>query len=340
MAKNCKVPPGRGGGAGRGAGSAAARGGGGGAARGNPAELGPPEDYTVTAIPGIIAAGQKWKSVWTGTGNNADGIIATKDGGILAAQNTNSQVMKIDKDGKVSFPYTKTPTSGSVSMNKKGSLFVLERALPQAIEQLEPKRHIFANMINGEPLDCAGGLVNDMVAASNGGVYFTMGGLFYANPQGAVTKQGTVTGTNGIVLSTDEKTLYVTGRIGEAPAGGGRGGPGGAGGGSMIAFDVQPDGSLTHERQFAMAGGDGSTIDAKGRIYATRGPLLPNGKPAITIISDDGGIIGQIPTPRDFITVAFSGPDKKTLYGVFNNQRQDEIFTIQMIAQGYKGRMK
>src|SRR5581483_8432231 len=102
--------------------------------------------YSVMAIPGVIAAGQQWKSVWTGTGNNADGIIATKDGGILAAQNTNSQVMKIDKDGKVSFPYTNTPTSGAVSMNKKGTLFVVERALPMAIEELEPKRHIVANM--------------------------------------------------------------------------------------------------------------------------------------------------------------------------------------------------
>jgi hypothetical protein len=42
----------------------------------------------------------------------------------------------------------------------------------------------------------------------------------------------------------------------------------------------------------------------------------------------------------NFITVAFSGPDKKTLYGVFNNREYDEIFTIQMIAQGYKDRAK
>ncbi|HEY2381230.1 MAG TPA: SMP-30/gluconolactonase/LRE family protein [Terriglobia bacterium] len=337
IAKNCKVPPtqARGGGAGRGSGSAAGRGGGAGrgsgGGRGSAADTGP-EEYTVTAIPGIIAAGQKWKSVWTGTGNDADGIMATKDGGILAAQNTNSQVMKIDKDGKVTFPYTHTPTAGSIAMNKKGSLFVLERALPQAIEQLEPKRHIFANMINGEPLDCAGGLVNDMVAASNGGVYFTMGGVFYANPAGVITKQGTVAGTNGIVLSPNEKTLYVTGRITPAPAGGG--------GGSMIAFDIKPDGSLTNERQYAMAGGDGSAVDSQGRLYATGGPGLPGGKPALSVIGTDGKIIGQIPIPRPFITVVFSGKDKKTLYGVFNNQRQDEIFSIQMIAQGYKGRSK
>ena len=54
----------------------------------------------------------------------------------------------------------------------------------------------------------------------------------------------------------------------------------------------------------------------------------------------DGKALGSIQTPLNFITVAFSGPDKKTLYGVANNQRFDEIFTIPMIAQGYTGRAK
>lgn len=335
VAKNCKMPPPppapRGGGAARGAAA------GGGAARGgNPNEPPAHREYTVTAIPGVIAAGQQWKSIWTGTGNNADGIIATKDGGILAAQNTNSQIMKIDKDGKVSVAYKDTFTSGAVSMNKKGALFVVQRALPQAIWQLEPKRQLLANMLNGEPFECTGGLLNDLTADSKGGAYFTMGVLYYANPKGVVTKQGTFAGlTNGIILSPDEKTLYVTGRMGPAPAAGeaGRGGPGGGGG--LVAFDVQPDGSLTNERQFAMVGGDGTAVDGAGRIYTTT-----NGEAGIQVLAPDGKVLGAIPTPLNFITVAFSGPDKKTLYGVANTQRFDEIFTIPMIAQGYKGRAK
>jgi hypothetical protein len=51
-------------------------------------------------------------------------------------------------------------------------------------------------------------------------------------------------------------------------------------------------------------------------------------------------VLGEIPSPLPLITVAFSGPDKKTLYGVANTQWFDEIFTIPMIAQGYKGRAK
>ena len=316
IATKCKTPPPpRGGGAGRGAGSgsAAGRGSGGPVNPDAPPKL---MDYTVTAIPGVIAAGQKWKSVWTGTGNNADGIIGTNDGGILAAQNTNSAVMKIDKDGKVSFPYKDTNTGGALSMNKKGAMFIVERSLPASVWQLSPRRQLVANMLNGEPLDCLGGVINDLTADSKGGVYFTMGGLFYANPKGVVTRYGENLTTNGVILSPNEKTLYVTTR-------------------GLVAFDVRPDGSLTNQRQFAMVGADGTTVDAAGRIYTTQ----PN-EQKVYVLGPDGKVLGSIPTPINFITVAFSGPDKKTLYGVANNQRFDEIFTIQMIAQGYKGRAK
>src|SRR5215468_541983 len=170
----CKVPPpqrgGGRGGDGRGAAAAAApaAGRGGDARGGNNAAAGPPQkvEYKVEAIPGVIASGQQWKSVWTGTGNNADGIIATKDGGILAAQNTNSDVMKIDKDGKVSFPIKETGTGGALAMNKKGGLFVVSRMLPTSVWQLEPKRQLLADKFNSEPLDCVGGVINDLTADS------------------------------------------------------------------------------------------------------------------------------------------------------------------------------
>jgi gluconolactonase len=322
----CKVPPPpRGGGAGRGAagqGAAPAQG-----ARGDAAGRGgnapanaatePPahRDYTVTEIPGVIAAGQRWKSVWTGTGNNADGIIATPDGGILAAQNTNSAVLKLDRNGNVSTPYRDTNTGGALSMNKNGGLFIVSRGLPTSILQLEPRRQMLTNTFNGEPLDCIGGVINDLTADSKGGVYFTMGGLFYANPQGVVTRYGENMATNGIVLSPDEKILYVTTK-------------------GLVAFDVQADGSLTNQRQFATVGNDGTSVDAAGRVYVTAGA------DGVQVISPDGKVLGAIPTPLNFITAAFSGPDKKTLYGVANNQRFDEIFTIEMIAEGYKGRAK
>jgi gluconolactonase len=309
----CKVPPpGRGGG-----------GGGRGRGRGQAPAEAAPKDTTIREIPGVIAAGQTWKVVWEADGNNADGIIGTKDGGILLAQNNNGNVVKLDKNGKASIAYSDLNTSGAVSMNKKGALFVNQRGLRASILELAPKRRTLADMYNGGSFDCIGGVLNDLSADSKGGAYFTMGGVYYANPQGVVTKYGNVPGSNGIILSRDEKTLYVT----NGPV--------------LVAFDVQPDGSLTNQRDFAKleggGGGDGSTIDSEGRIYVS------TSVPGIQVIGPDGKYLGIISTPHDVISAAFSGPDKKTLYvvgwGGFANPH-DWIMTIPMLSQGYKGRAK
>jgi gluconolactonase len=212
-------------------------------------------------------------------------------------------------------------------MNSKGALFVAERALNPAIWQLTPQRKVLANSYQGEPFDCYGGL-NDLTADSKGGVYFTMGGVYYANPKGQVVKYGENITPNGIVLSANEKTLYVT----NGPA--------------LAAFDVQPDGSLTNQREFARleggGGGDGSTIDAAGRIYVTTNP-------GVQVISPEGKYLGLIPTPRGVITTAFGGRDKKTLFILARGATDAtgtevanaaQVWSIPMIAQGYKGRAK
>jgi gluconolactonase len=315
----CKTPPpGRGGGAGRG---------GGGRAGGAPAPVPGVREYKVDAIPGVIAAGQQWKFLWQEVGNNGDGIVGTDDGALLLAQNDNSKVLKLDKDGKTSVAYSDTHTGGALSLNKKKALFIVERGLRANVTQLTPQRKVLADSYQGEPLDCIGGVINDLTADSKGGVYFTMGGVYYADPKGVVTKYGTTT-PNGIVLSADEKTLYAT----NGPA--------------IAAFDVQPDGSLTNQREFAKlegpGGGDGSTIDKDGRLYVTTNV-------GVQVLSPEGKHLGTIPTPRGVITAAFGGRDKKMLYilarGATDASGAEvanaaQVWTIQMIAQGYKGRAK
>jgi gluconolactonase len=274
----------------------------------------------VTEIPGVVGAGQRWKEVWEVDGNNADGIIATKDGGLLIAQNDNSAVVKLDQNGKTSIAYADTNTGGALAMNSKGALFVDSRGLNASVEELAPHRQTLANHYNGDSFDCIGGVLNDLTADSKGGVYFTMGGVFYSDPQGKVFRYGEKLFTNGIVLSADEKHLYVT----NGPA--------------VVVFDVQKkDGALVNQREFAklQGGGDGSTFDATGRLYVTT-----NG--GVNVIGTDGKNLGVIPTPRDVISVAFSGPERKTLYAVSrdNAQNKDWIIAIEMVAQGPKGRGK
>lgn len=315
----CKTPPaGRGGGGGRG---------GAGRAGGAPAPVPGVREYKVEAIPGVIAAGQQWKFLWQEVGNNGDGIVGTDDGALLLAQNDNSKVLKLDKDGKTSVAYSDTHTGGALSMNKKKAMFIVERGLRANVTQLTPQRKLLADSYQGEPLDCIGGVINDLTADSKGGVYFTMGGVYYADPKGVVTKYGNTT-PNGIVLSADEKTLYAT----NGPA--------------IAAFDVQPNGSLTNQREFAKlegpGGGDGSTIDKDGRLYVTTNV-------GVQVLGPDGKHLGTIPTPRGVITAAFGGKDKKMLYilarGATDANGTEvanaaQVWTIQMIAQGYKGRAK
>jgi sugar lactone lactonase YvrE len=295
----------------------------------------------VEGIPGVVKAGAKWKTIWTESGNNADGIVGLPDGSVLVAQQDNSDIVKIDAAGHASVIYRDTNTGGAISISKEGQIFIVERGLNESIWQLYPTRKLLADKFQGEPIDCLGNLgLNDLAAAANGGVYITVGGLYYVAPDGTMSKQGNVSGTNGIILSADEKTLYVTG--------------GGFANGFLVAFDVQPDGSLTNERtltQFVGGGnGDGSTIDSEGRIYVTS-------RSVIDVIAPDGRVLGVIPAPKgdDIISVAFGGRGKRTLYAVALNpalakgglglpsdrmKQGGEVIAIEMIAKGYAGRPK
>jgi gluconolactonase len=320
----CKTPPPARGGGGGGPRGAAPQGGAPAAAAAPTTFPPPPAEYTVTAIPGVIAAGQKWTQRWEVSGNNADGILADKNGDLLIAQNHNSAVVKLDKSGKVSTIYKDTHTGGALSQNAKGALFMVQRGLHENVTQLTPRRKVLADKLpNGDPLDCLGGVINDLTADRNGGVYFTMGGLFHVDPNGTVTRYGENLATNGIVLSPDEKTLYVTN------------------GRTVAAFDVQADGSLKNQRQFVelpSGNGDGMTVDAQGRLYVTAGP-------AVHVVAPDGKVLGTIAAPYGLITTAFAGRDKKTLYAVVSltdptRLQHAYVYSIPMLAQGYQGRAK
>jgi sugar lactone lactonase YvrE len=245
------------------------------------------------------------------------------------ANNDASNVMWLNPDtGEATVMHRDTKTGGALSRSKKGALFVVSRGLPVGVLQLEPARRMFASTFRGEPLECVGGVINDLSADARGGVYFsiTRVGVFYANPQGVVSQYGEgLTGANGIILSPDEKTLYVTN------------------GGVVVAFDVRADGALTNQREFAKLrggqGGDGSTVDSEGRVYASTGS-------SVDIFAPDGKFLGTIPGPTMLHGVAFGGQDKKTLFAIVfyggwgTPSARNRVIAIPTIAQGYTGRAK
>ena len=304
----------------------------------------PLKDVTISAIPGVIAANAKWTLVWAGS-DNADGLVGTADGGVLFAQEQPKRVSKIDRSDTLSVFVENTHGAGSVALDVKGRLLAVERTCtdpglnapcsePTRISIVYPERErkVLTDSFNGKDL----GRLNDLVVSRTGHVYFTSGGAFHLTPTGKVETIGENLRTNGIMLSPDEKTLYITN------------------GATVVAFDVQADGSVKNQRDFAKleagGGGDGLAVDAMGQLYVT------SQQAGVQVFASDGKYLGVIPTPRPVISVAFAGPDKKTLYivgsgardpggkemttapGVRNNAKS--IFKIAMLAEGFKGRPK
>jgi gluconolactonase len=277
----------------------------------------------------VLAAGQKWKVVWSWEGNNADGLIADQQGLLLFANNDASNVMQLDPaTGLARVVHDQTHTGGAVSRSKNGALFLAVRGMGHSgIEQLEPQRRVFADRFQGEPLECTGGTVNDLMADARGGVYLAVSGagVYYADPRGTLAKYGTVPQANGIILSPDERTLYVTN------------------GGTLVAFDVQQDGSLANQRDFGKLrggqGGDGAAVDSEGRIYVATGS-------SADVFSPAGEFLGSIAGPRGMHGVAFGGKDKRTLFGIVfyggwgTPSARNQIVALPLLAQGYEGRAK
>jgi gluconolactonase len=299
-------------------------------------------DVTVTPIPGVVSAGATWSVAWQGT-DNADGLVGTADGGLLFAQEQPRRITKLDATNRVSVFLSDTHGAGSIGIDSKGRIVAVERTCtdpggrpeqctePTAISVLTPTRTVLADRFEGKPL----GRLNDLVVDAKGGVYFTVGGAYYVGPDGNVKSLADDLRTNGVMLSRDERIVYVTN------------------GNVIVAFDIQPDGSVTNRRNFGTleggGNGDGMAIDNDGRLYVTSAP-------GVQVLSAEGKYLGLIPTPRPAISVAFSGPGKRTLYivgsgalgpdgqefrtpdGVRNNAKT--IYRLPMVAAGFSGRAK
>ena len=147
------------------------------------------------------------------------------------------------------------------------------------------------------------------------------------NPGGQLTRVAAdIQGANGIMLSPDDRTLYVT----NTAAG-------------ILAYDVQPDGSIRNRRPFVKpeGGQDGLAVDAAGRFYVASDL-------GIQVFSPQGQHLGLIPTPRETTSLAFAGPDKKTLYVIGRGNDGPggdgadarSMYKIPMLAEGFKGRAK
>lgn len=295
-------------------------------------------DVTVRPIPGIIAAGARFTQVFQTVGNNVDGIVAAADGSLLASQEDNNAVLKIDKDDRASV-FLAGVAVGSLSIDRQGRLFAVRRMAqpgtpaatqPSApktagISMLLPELRMWDTFDNGTTMM---GRPSDLSADSTGGAYFTQERVYYASPGGTITLVGENVRANGIILSEDDKRLYVTNDT------------------TIVVFDVQGPGKLTNQREFtkldAGGNGDGLSVDTAGNLYVAAGP-------GVQIYNRQGKYIGLIPTPPGRPTgQAFAGADRKTLYVVVQTPTDAHgrplagrtVYRIPTLAQGLPARSK
>ncbi|HEX4130905.1 MAG TPA: SMP-30/gluconolactonase/LRE family protein [Pirellulales bacterium] len=142
---------------------------------------------------------------------------------------------------------------------------------------------------------------NDLVVDNRRGIYYTLTGqgqVIYLAADGkqtvAVEKIDT---PNGLILSPDEKTLYVASYVPK----------------KIWAYDVTAPGKLGPGHEFAAMdtgpekGADGMTIDRAGNVYCC-------GPSDIWVWSPGGKLVEKITPPTRPINCAFGGSDMQSLY--------------------------
>lgn len=216
--------------------------------------------------------------------------------------------------------------ANGMMFNAAGELVVCEGAAFRVVAfdvQTKQKRVLIGNGPRqfNEP--------NDLAIDSTGGFYFTdpnyrhrgqeqlkKEDAYYVAADGTVTNVSQVcVKPNGILLSADEKTLYLADCSGKV----------------IYRYDVLGPGRLANQTEWLQLEGhpDGMTLDALGNLY------LACGRSGVVVYSAQGRKIGAIGPDRGVpyaSNCCFGGPDFRTLLIT----SRDKFLGIGMKVQGVK----
>jgi gluconolactonase len=228
-------------------------------------------DEKPTSIPGVGPTG-KISKLHTDF-KFTEGPAADRDGNVYFSDIPNERIHKSDTDGKLSLFRAKTNRANGLMVNAKGEIVACEMAGQVVAYSADGKsRRVLAGKYHGKRFNAP----NDLVLDKHGGVYFTdpafgapmplpqgKTAVYYIAAGGEVTRLiDDLPNPNGVILSPDEKTLYVI------PSGQAQ----------MMAYPVEGAGKIGTGRVFCTlkqrkeggkSGGDGLTVDVKGNLYIT-----------------------------------------------------------------------
>jgi gluconolactonase len=217
-----------------------------------------------------------------------------------------ARVLKVTAEGTVSVALPDAGTNG-LAVDASGNLIGCSHKTGSVAR---------LSLEGGAPVDLVATYMDSRFGAPNDLTFGTDGTLYFTDPdyqapsplpQAATRAYRVAPGTkvatpiadgleqpNGITLSPDRKTLYVSN-----PSG-------------VYAHPVMADGSVgsgTRFAQSALQSSDGMAVDCAGNLYATSGQ-------SVTIVSAAGAEVGRITVSgvQQVTNVAFGGPEQKTLF--------------------------
>lgn len=174
---------------------------------------------------------------------------------------------------------------------------------------------------------------NDLAARSDGNIYFTdpdwqspkpdpqaAERAYRVTPDGDVQPIGeysqngstqTIQKPNGVMLTRDEKALYVGGTAG------------------LYKLPVAADGAVGVGAPVPGVNGgvDGLGKDCAGNLYVSTGQ-------SVVVLGPDDAMIGTIAVPNQVTNIAFGGADRKTLY-ITSLGNDPKLYHIPLNVPGY-----
>ena len=275
-------------------------------------------------IPGIGPAGEIVKQ-HTGF-QFTEGPAADAQGNVYFTDIPANRILKVDTEGKLSTFLENSQRCNGLMFDGRGRLIACQGGAGRiiAIDVATKDITVVADQYNGKRFNSP----NDLVLDRLGGVYFTdpsFGGattqdkmaVYYVSPTGAATRLiDDLPRPNGVILSVDEKTLYVL--------------PSGTT--NVMAYPIESPGKLGSGKVFckleqSQRGGDGLTIDIKGNLYLTN-----PGASAIQVVSPEGKTLGLIKFPEPPANCTFGGRDMKTLFVT----ARSSLYAVKMEATGHR----
>ena len=278
-------------------------------------------------IPGVGKVGAPVKL--HGGFDFTEGPAADAKGNVYFTDIPKEKIYKVDLAGKLTVFTDKSNHANGLMFNSKGELVACEMDGQLVAHDIASKmKRTVIDKYDGKRFNAP----NDLVIDKQDGIYFTDPsfrapdpkpqnklGVYYVDAGGNVARLiDNLPNPNGVILSIDEKTLYVI------PSGQAEmmsypiESPGKIGKGKVFCTLKQPDGAKKP------GGGDGLTIDSKGNLYITSALGLQVYDPA-------GKLLGIITLPEQPANVTFGGADFKTLYVT----ARKSLYTVSTEATGH-----